>query len=110
MPSEGARGRRRRRRGEPTLLGDVMSAAAPSVGISPEAAALITNADLWRLTVGADLADSGDPVRCADGELVIAARDSVGEARLRYSAEVLRSAVNDRIGREEVLRITVRRP
>ena len=109
MGAEGRGGRRRRRRGEPTLVGDLLAGSARSVGVAPAMAALISDPEAWRLTVGTDLAASGEPVRCTDGELVIVARDSIGETRLRYAAEVLREAVNDSVGHEEVSRVVVRR-
>lgn len=101
---------RRRRGGEPTSIGEVLAVSARSVGITPVLAALLSDDELWRRTVGADLAESGRPVRCTDGELVIAARDSVGATRLRYAAEALRQAVNEHIGRPEVRAVVVRRP
>lgn len=109
MAPEVPRGRRRRRASEPTPVGDVLSEVARTVGVAPELAVLMTDADAWRRTVGADIAESGSPVRCTDGKLVIAAHDSIGETRLRYAAEVIRQAVNDHIGRDEVRGIVVRR-
>lgn len=103
-------GRRTRRTGEAVSVGEILSAAAGTVGVSPHLAALVSDRNAWASVVGADLADSASPVRFSDGVLVVVASDTVGETRFRFATEAVRLAVNEHLGREEVEAVVVRRP
>lgn len=94
--------------GEPQPLRDLVRSWADRKGLDVAVEIGIGDRVRWEGLVGPDLAADGSPISIDGGVLQLQAVNRLGAARLRYSAEAIRTVCNERLGREVIHSIVVR--